>query len=62
MDAAAKKRAFQWLAEARGGGIGRFWILSHFQVGITAEQMKTANILHVLLGSASRVAAMGDTD
>ena len=47
MHAAAKKRAFQRLAEARGGGIGRLRILSHFQVGITAERVKTANMLHV---------------
>jgi hypothetical protein len=66
MDAAVKKRAFQRLAEARGGGIGRLWILSHFQVGITAEQMKTANMLHVSASfsesSTNGVAATGGTD
>ena len=35
MHAAVKKRAFQRLAEARGGGIGRLRILSHFEVGIS---------------------------
>jgi hypothetical protein len=46
MHAAIKKRAFQRLAEARGGN-GRLRIWSHFQVGITAERVKTANMLHV---------------
>src|SRR5215213_4691145 len=77
MYAAIKKRAFQRLAEARGGGIGRLWIWNHFQVGITSEQMKTANMLHVSARfgepdcglpqsdcgpSSTGVAAMGDTD
>jgi hypothetical protein len=40
--------------------------LSHYQVGITAEQMKTANMLHVSASfsesSTNGVAATGGTD
>jgi hypothetical protein len=61
MHAAAKERAFQRLAEARGGGIGRLWILSHFQVGIAVEQVKTATMLHVSV-RFGEVAAQRDTD
>ena len=66
MYAAVKKRAFDRLAEGRGGAIGPLGILSHYQVGITAEQVKTANMLHVSASlsesSANGVAATGGTD
>jgi hypothetical protein len=47
--------------------MGRLRILNHFQVRIAAEQVKTANMLHVSArfgepGRGLRVAATSDTD
>ena len=59
MHAAVKKRAFQRLAEARGGGFGRLRILNHFEVRISGNSVKARNMLHVSARFGEPVRATG---